>query len=65
VTSVAWFLVGFALGGAIAAWGAWLGYRDNVRRYFLERDYSPARATEEANRAMGIEMYDPRQNDNK
>lgn len=54
------FLVGFLLGSSVASWGAWLAFRDNARGYFRLRGYGTEQATREANRAMGVEWYDPR-----
>jgi hypothetical protein len=54
------FLAGTLLGAAVASWGAWLAFRDNARRYFAARGFGAGRALEEANKAMGVEWYDPR-----
>jgi len=53
-------LVGFLVGSSVAVWGAWLAFRDHARRYFRLRGYGADQATREANRALGVEWFDPR-----
>ena len=59
-TAAGAFVAGALLGAAVASWGAWLAFRDNARQYFALRGYGPNQATREANRALGVEWYDPR-----
>ena len=58
--AVWWVAVGFVLGGAVTTWGTWLAFRDNARRYFTIRGYDSEAARREADRVMGVDWYDPR-----